>query len=63
MKVIDLNEMNKEINIVMAKRGEGITQYYYDNLKRWKKGEISDYQMYVIRKAVNSSLCRRGLIR
>lgn len=63
MKVIDLNEMNKEMNIVMAKRGEGITQYYYDNLEKWKKGEISDYQMYVIRKAVHSSLCRKGLIR
>lgn len=63
MKVIDLNEMNKEMNIVITKRGEGITQYYYNNLERWKKGEISDAQMYTIRKMVHSSLCRRGLIR
>ena len=63
MKVIDLNEMNKQFNIVISKRGNGIYQYYYDNLERWKKGEISDYQMYVIRSAVHSSLCRKGLIR
>lgn len=63
MEVIDFNELNKEVNIILSKRGEGIAQYYYDNLERWKKGEISDAQMYIIRKMVHSSLCRRGLIR
>lgn len=63
MKVVDLNEMNKEFNIVIAKRGNGAEQYYYDNLERWKKGEISDYQMLIIRSAVHSYYCKRGLIR